>query len=520
MNSWPNILHIFTDQQRWDTIAALGNPVIKTPHLDRLCEEGVAFTSAYSPCPVCVPARASMVHGLYPHTTGFYENCCGVDRKVQDRQTFMHALTEAGYRTHGVGKCHFMPDALALRGFQTRERQEGGGKYRTEHNDYAQWLISEGVGLTVDDTAGAGSEMYYIPQPCTVEQKYHPSQWVGDRSVAFINEQAKEDGPWYLFSSYLHPHPPFTPPYPWNHLYRAFDMPLPFVPPDSETLWTFVNRVQNRYKGRSQGIDQNLFRCMIAYYYACISFVDYQVGRLLETLEQTGQIDNTLILFTVDHGDFMGDYNCVGKRSWLDPAAHIPMIVRQPGRFEGGYVCDTPVSLVDVAPTFCAAAGAEVTSHPLHGEDLAAVLSGESNREMIFGQHAYTWPVHLGKSRYVPRFEDRVTEVASKASYMALNDRWKYYYSAGDNREFLFDRRLDPMETRNRANIAQFKDIQKQMRDATIAHLREFGETAGIEGDDWKKFPSCGLDVNPDAAAFIDQAEPNLPEFVPEEYLD
>ena len=516
MNGRPNILHIFTDQQRWDTIAALGNPVIRTPNLDRLCREGVAFTSAYTPCPVCVPARASMIHGLYPHSTGYYENCCGVEQRVQDKQTFMHALTDAGYRTHGVGKCHFMPDRNALRGLRSRERQEGGNKYDV-NSEYAAWMKSCGVGEGLDDAAGVGSEMYYIPQPCTVSAEHHPTQWVGERSAEFIRSQGPGQ-PWYLFSSYLHPHPPFAPPYPWNHLYRAYDIPLPHVPADSESLWTYVNRVQNRYKGRSSGTDRNLFRCMIAYYYACISFVDYQLGRLLEALEQTGQLDNTMILFACDHGDFMGDYGCVGKRSWHDASARIPLIVRQPERFEGGQACDRPVSLIDVAPTFLAAAGTRINTHELQGIDLAEVVGGACRREMIFGQHAYTWPVNLGKCRHVPRFDEPRQEIASKSSYMALNERWKYFYSAPDDREFLFDRRLDPRETRNRANIAQFAEVQKQMREATITHLRQFGETAGVEGDGWKKFPAPRLDDNPDAAAFIDQAEPDLSKLLPKEY--
>lgn len=524
MSGRPNILHIFVDQQRADTIAALGNPIIKTPNLDRLCEEGVAFTSAYSPCPVCVPARASMIHGLYPHKTGFYENCCANDIGIHERQTFMSGLTEGGYRTHGVGKCHFQPDNNAMRGFQTRERQEGGNKgikkCNAENNDYTAWLAAEGVGQDVDDAGGAGSEMYYIPQPCSLPAKYHPSQWVGDRSVEFIRGRAGDDQPWYLFSSYLHPHPPFTPPYPWNHMYRAYDVPLPFVPPDSESLLTFVNYVQNRYKGRSNGIDKNLFRCIIAYYYACISFVDYQVGRLLATLEQTGQLDNTMILFTTDHGELLGDYNCVGKRSWHDASSRVPLIIRQPGRFEGGRVCDTPVSLIDVAPTFLNAAGCRITDHELDGEDLAGVLSGACGRDMLFGQLSYTWPVNLAKSRHVPRYDDNRVEIASMSTYMALDERWKYVYSAPDNREFLFDRVKDPRESRSRANIMQFAEVSGRLKARLMEHLRAGGETAGLDGDDWKVFPAPKVDENPDAAGFINQAEPDLAALLPGPYID
>jgi arylsulfatase A-like enzyme len=121
--------------------------------------------------------------------------------------------------------------------------------------------------------------------------------------VRFIEEKAAAETPWFLFSSYIHPHPPFAPPKPWHRLYRTNEMPLPFVPDGSEELHTWINRVQNRYKWRDRGIDQNLVRTIKAYCYATISFVDYQVGRILAALEETGQLDNTLIIFASDHGE-------------------------------------------------------------------------------------------------------------------------------------------------------------------------------------------------------------------------
>ena len=118
--SQPNILHIFVDQQRFDTIRALGNHIIHTPNLDRLCSNGVAFTNAFSPSPVCVAARCSMIYGQYPANTDCYAN---TTMPTDNRTSFMTALTDAGYCTHGIGKCHFTPDTYALRGFQSRERQ-------------------------------------------------------------------------------------------------------------------------------------------------------------------------------------------------------------------------------------------------------------------------------------------------------------------------------------------------------------------------------------------------------------
>jgi len=475
----PNILHVFCDQQRFDTIHALGNPVIRTPSFDRIAHEGVAFTSAYSPCPVCIAARCSMIYGQYPQHTGCYEN-----RRMptDDRQSFMGALTAAGYRTHGIGKCHFSPDRNALRGFQTRERQEEGAPRENPdaHDEYLKFLWERGH-RHVCDVHGIRGEMYYVPQPSQLPAEVHPTHWVGDRSVAFIEEQRDAEEPWYLFASFIHPHPPFTPPNPWHKLYRAPLMPLPKITHDDESLWTHINRKQNRYKYRDQGIDLNLMRNIRAYYYACISFIDSQLGRILAALERTGQLDDTLILCTADHGEHLGDYRCFGKRSMHDTAARVPMLLRMPGRFEGGRRCDRVASLVDVAPTVLSVAGASVASHELDGVDLHALLEGSSDRRYVYAQH----------------------EEGHAASYMIASERWKYVWSSGDRRAFLFDREQDPGETRSRAGAHFLREDRDAMKRQLVSYLKETGETRGLEGDDWKSFPLLRPSEDPDAGLLI-----------------
>lgn len=472
----PNVLWFFTDQQRFDTIHALGNPVIRTPNLDRLVREGAAFTSAYSPSPVCISARCSMIHGQYPLHTGCYEN---TPMPTDGRPTIMSAATEAGYRTHGIGKCHFSPDSQALRGFQTRRRQEEIVS-SPEVDDYVPWLHEKGF-AHICDPHGIRGEMYYVPQPAQMPAELHPTHWIGDETVKFVTDQGESDQPWLCFSSFIHPHPPFAPPNPWHKLYRAPLMPLPNLPPDSPALWTWINRSQNRYKYRDQGFDKNLVRCLRAYYYAVISFIDSQVGRVLEALERTGQLDNTLILYTSDHGEHLGDRYCFGKRSMHDSAARVPMLARLPGRFDGGQVCTRPVSLVDVAPTLAAATGAEMPAAQLDGEDLADVLRGASDREMVFAQH------YSGR----------------QATYLAVSERWKYFYTAGDNREFLFDRWTDPLETRNRAGVSFCRGDRDAMKGALIEHLKAGGEMQGLDGDDWKEFPPIEMPEDPDAGLLI-----------------
>lgn len=504
----PNILHIFVDQMRSDTIRALGNPVIQTPNLDALVEKGVAFTNAYSPSPVCIAARCSMIYGQYPMNTGCYENTVMPE---DNRQSMMDVLTDSGYRTHGIGKCHFSPDLDALRGFQTREKQEELGVEELDKEPYYKHLKDNGYDYVCEPN-GIRGEMYYIPQPSQLPERLHPTQWIGDRTIKFLNEEKDSDQPWYLFSSFIHPHPPFTPPNPWHKIYRSAMMPLPNVPEDVESLHTYVNKCQNRYKYRDQGIDNNLIRNIKAYYYACISFVDYQVGRIVKELEATGQMDNTMIVFTADHGEHLGDYNCFGKRSFHDSAAKIPMIAYMKDKFEGGKICDTPVNLVDLAPTFTNLAGGINQTHSYDGVDLYDIVTGQSDRSIVFGQHAYCdgCDIIADQENKPQKYEDNdELHRAAASTYMAVSKSFKYFYSAADEKEYLFDKTLDPKETRNKAGLIFHKQELEHMRNKTIEFLKDGGETTGIEKDNWKVLGKKDIPDDPDFGLLVQ--DENIP---------
>ena len=496
----PNILHIFVDQQRFDTIGALNNPVIRTPNLDRLVRMGTAFTNAYTPSPVCIAARCSMIYGQYPANTRCYEN---MPMPTDGHQSLMTALTANGYRTHGIGKCHFSPDPFALRGFQTREIQEEGLDQPLEQLPYLAHLKETGYPHLLEPN-GIRGEMYYIPQPSQLPPQDHPTQWIGDRSVRFIEDQADQVEPWYLYSSFIHPHPPFAPPNPWHKLYRPDLMPLPNLPDAFESLQTLVNRCQNRYKYRDNGFDLNLVRAIKAYYYACISFVDYQIGRLLDSLEKTGQLERTMILFMADHGEHLGDYQCFGKRSMHDSCARIPLIVAQTGHFAAGQTCSEPVSLVDIAPTILAASGSTIQSHALDGLDLAAVAKGETDRPYVFGQLSFNATSFLEPDN---DFETLVADPdkcrAVFSLYMAAGKNWKYFYSAPDNQSYLFDKCRDGRETRNMVDNPFCADVQNQMKSALIEHLKANGETGGIQNDAFVSFRVPPMKRSPDAGHLI-----------------
>jgi arylsulfatase A-like enzyme len=488
----PNILLLFTDQQRWDTIAAAGNPVIRTPVLDELCARGVRFERGYTPSPVCVPARCSAMTGLLPHRTGCFENG-GPMPDPAEVPTAMRLLRAAGYQTHGAGKMHFVP-ADRDYGFESvalSDRAAGG-------NAYHAFVRAHGV-EEVFNPGGMAGDMYYIPQVSPVPQALHHTAWVADRSIEFVRGRDRSR-PFFLWTSFVKPHPPFAPPYPWHTLYRSTDMPLPKRPRGYEALQTWAMRHQNRYKWREGGPDDGLLRTMKAYYYAEISFVDYHTGRLLQALRDAGALANTLIVYSSDHGECLGDYHSFGKRSFLDSAARVPLLASWPGRLPEGEACPVPASLLDVTPTFLEAAGVAAPQR-LDGESLRRVRERRPADRVVFGQ----------------------IQQAERASYMATDARWKYIYSAPDEREFLFDLAADPDETEDVATIGIYgpgvvgrrdapPDVAARSRERTAARerlrsalfdrFRRDGYAVPLDGDQWRRYGRGADPVDPDEDRF------------------
>ena len=470
MPAKPNILLLFTDQQRYDTIAALGSffPYIQTPALDSLVREGVSFTSAYTPSPVCVAARCSLLLSQWPDQTG----CTTNSPMPQDRVSLMELLNAQGYQTHGVGKMHFHPDSRKLWGFETRDYSEEGGW--NEADDFCAFLKDNGFGGLLNPN-GVRSEFYYIPQPSQLPERLHHTRWVADRSLDFLKGRDRSR-PFFLWSSFIKPHPPFESPFPWTRLYKPIELPFPFMPPGHEELLTFWNHVQNRYKYRDQGFDGNLVRLIRAQYCACVSFVDCHVGRILAALRETGELDNTLVLFTSDHGEMLGDYGSYGKRTILDPASRVPLLARYPARFGANERCGTPVSLVDVLPTCLRAADLPVPSDRV-GLDLADIAQGHCDREGVL--------VQFGEQ--------------GSGLYGYVTREHKYIHSAPDGREWLFERAPNAREERSLAGNGAYEATVRGMRAALIGRFRDDGYTAPLEGDGWKPFPRREVPSDPDA---------------------
>lgn len=394
-----HILFIFTDQQRRDTIRALGNENIQTPSLDAIANTSTVYENAITPSPVCVPARLSMYAGQYPARTGCNNNYKDLAYKGDG---FYSELTRAGWQTCAVGKMHHSSDPYSLMGFTKRYTQE---EMSHPDDDYTKY-IKENYPY-VFDYNGQRSEFYYVPQVSQLPAEAHPTQWVGDRSIDFLDEADPEKNV-FLMASFIHPHPPFCPPAPWNKLYRD-DLELPFRPEGYEKLKKLVSKSLSCERMCIN--DRELIRLKNSYY-ACISFVDYQIGRIVAKLKEKGMYEDTMIVFSTDHGELLGDYDNMGKRSMLDAAAHIPLLIHMPGQTERVYD-NTPVSLVDIAPTFLDYAGIGYDKAEYDGLSIL----GEDKHEYVYSQYSY------GK----------------KGAYMVYDGQYKLVYNGPEDRYYFFD---------------------------------------------------------------------------------
>ena len=467
----PNILLIVTDQQRADTIAACGNPVIRTPALDRLVREGAVFNRAYCASPVCVSSRCALLTGLPPHASGCVDNQA-TPRHVDN---LPKRLTAAGYQAHGVGKMHLFPDSYGKWGFESRDTSE---EHIGDGDDYARFLVENGFDHVIDPH-GVRSEYYYLPQPSQLPDRLHHTRWCADRSIDFLNRRDR-DRPFFLMTSFIKPHPPFESPVPWNRLYRPLDVDPPDVQAGDDDLWTYWNRAQNRYKYTAAGRDRLLERTRIAAYYAAISYIDYQISRMFEVLGS--EMDNTLVLFTSDHGEFLGDFGCHGKRSMLDPAARVPLLARWPGRIAPGRGVDSAASLIDIVPTALRAAGCADWSVHREGTDLVELSHSPRPDRTVYAQYQ--------QGRF--------------ALYMAANATEKYVYSAADERAWWLlpggaNRLREADVTGSPSFSARFEMLERDLQD----RFDRDGYTVAASGNSWVCYDPPKLPESPTAGLLV-----------------
>ena len=462
----PNVLWICTDQQRFDTIAALGNPDIKTPNLDRLVHQGVAFTRAYCQSPICTPSRASFMSGVYPSTV--HVNYNG-NASFPDRFPVVSRLfADAGYTCGLIGKLHI---ASCQKGVEKRTN-DGYTYWQYNHathwgvdegNDYKEWIREKGEDLDI-----------LLKDPEGFPERLHHTTWCIDKTLDFLSRSRGKQ--WFTSLNIFYPHPPFNPPREYMDMYDpdAVTGPL-FQESDLELQAalkdvTFQRGARNpsdleigERKGQTSGYlrgrkDAGMVK---AFYYALISHIDDGIGKLLAYLEDTGQIDDTIVIFTSDHGDMLGDHGLLYKGCRFNEGlVRVPLIWSCPGRFESDLRSPGLVELTDITPTLLDLTGLEIPAH-MQGRSFKGVLTGDAASDR-FRDHVRC--EYYNAADYPYMGNDQIAT-------MYRNERYKIAVYHGHEVGELYDLEEDPGEFRNLWNSQDHAalrcDLMRRSFDAT-----------------------------------------------------
>ena len=488
MSRRPNILLITSDQQHFDTLG-VANPRIKTPQLDRLCHEGTRFDRAYCANPVCSPSRSTIITGMYPSLHG----CWTIGVKLpEDVPTVGDTFQQNGYDSTLIGKAHFQPlnsqpGSESLESHPTLRDLDfwrnfhgpfyGFNHLETNRNHADEYHAGQHYAIWMEEKGLKNWRDYFQdwpPKPTNVKHyweagrqfawdlppEFHYTTWVAERSIARIEQNAREDKPFFLWSSFADPHPPYLVPQPWASMYNPADMKpgdlspgeiehwpthLELTQQDSPDYSSFAETQWPNHGFHTHLVDRAHLQRQMAIYYGMISFMDQQIGRILDALDRTGQADNTLIVFTTDHGHFLGQHGLIAKGAFhFEDLLKLPFIVRFPERVPANRSNQSLQSLVDLAPTFLSAAGIEVPGI-MQGVNQLPVWQGQSDsaRDCVIVENRHQ-PTSVHLRTYV-------------------NNRYKLTLYRNRPWGELYDLQDDPHERHNRWADVTFAEVKSQM---------------------------------------------------------
>ncbi len=467
MENRPNILWICSDQQRFDSLGCYDNPFVQTPNLDRLAQEGVLFEYAYSQSPVCTPSRASFLTGRYPRTTRCRQNGQAIP---PDEVLVTKQLRDAGYVCGLAGKLHLAPcNPSVCKGTEARI-DDGYDQFFWSHDpgdvwfthDYIQWLRDKGLRR---DSRPFPESKYVQVIP---SEEHSQTTWSIERAMAFIGGAERFKQPWLFSVNMFDPHHAFDPPVAALECYRdrLDEIPLPnYVEGelDNKPIWQQIDH-NGAYGNRSgypySEMSDTDHRWVRAAYWAMIDVIDTQVGRLLDFLDETGQRENTIVIFTSDHGEMLGDHGIYLKGPYFyEPAVRVPLIISGPGMLNNGARSDALVELVDLTPTLLAASDTE--PHPgIQGQSLLPMLTGEqvldTHREDVYCEYYNAMGWHR--------------EPAAHAT-MVRNRRYKIVAAHGTGSGEFYDLDADPRETNNLWNSPDHTAIRMEMQERLIDRM-------------------------------------------------
>lgn len=448
-----NILFITTDQQRKDSLPCYGLDFMQTPSLDRLAARGTVFDNCFAVSPVCQPCRAAFMSGQFPHVNGVPANF----RWLQPgTPTIADRFREAGWQTAAIGKMHFHPWD-SHEGFQDRIIAEDKRHYfRPDH--HARFLESKGYKREHPAAiAEYGPQLGAVVSPLPTE--LHIDSFIGTEAVRWI--QNSGDQPFFCWVSFNSPHDPYDPPEELAELYR--DAAIPEAVGSAEELSqkpAYQKEIVRRYRENPlfltdySKLDGESIRRMRAYYLATVTLVDRQIGRIVEALKQRGVLQDTLIVFSSDHGDHLGDHGLPFKESYYESSLMVPLIVAGPGVAQGAR-CSSFIDWLDLHRSFLSLARLEPGDH-VQGRDLSALFAD-------------------------PGAEGR-TEAYSEllGSKMIRTGRYKLVLCDDGDGE-LYDLEEQPLEVHNHFHDPAFRDIREELTGKIVSHslaesrVRRFG---------------------------------------------
>jgi len=450
----PNLLFLWTDEQRADTMAVYGNKKIRTPNLNKLADQSVVFQRAYVTQPVCTPSRSSVMTGLWPHTNGCTANNIPLRPETP---CLPEILKDENYRTAYMGKWHLGDEVFAQHGFEewvsiedNYSRYFREGRDRNARSSYHHFLI--GCGYSPDSN-GKFSREFAARRPI----EHGKPKFLERRACDFMRRH--RDEPFILYVNFLEPHMPFFGPLDDLHKPEEIDLPSNFADPleDNEPLRYRVNREYCRAK---YGTDEQSFRRLIARYYGLVTLVDQSVGGILKTLDDLDLSDHTIVVYTSDHGDMMGAHQMVEKSVMYEEAVRVPWLMRLPGMSRTGRIIRDPVSHIDLVPTLL-----ELLRYPpderLPGRSLLPVIRGGTIHEdhVFIEWHPTQEALRRGPHETGLASESQLERVAGDRTRTVIApDGWKLCLSDVDKCQ-LFNLTRDPGETTNLFDSGRHKDV-------------------------------------------------------------
>ena len=450
----PPILIIMADQMRADCMSAAGHPMVRTPYMDRIAAEGTRFTRGCTNSPLCMPARASFVSGLYPHNHGMWNN--QGELPADDETVFQH-LQSAGYQTSYVGKSHFYPHG----GLHMRDREgymrarglddvhETTGPWATVNTDSYmtdEWAEKGVLQAFRDDYQRRRENGHYSVWPSPLSEEDHMDAYIGRKAVEWVDGY-QSDQPPCLFVGFGGPHEPWDAPGSYATMYDPVETP-PALPVDDIPAHVPEYARKRMVGRRIEGMTEANIQEIRGNYYGKISLIDHWVGQLIEAYGRRGWWDEAVVVFWSDHGEMAGDYGWLHKSNFHESALMVPMMVRWPGRGDAGRVSGALIETVDLLPTILEAAGCEPSARAL-GRSLAPLIDGDADtvRDAAFSE--------VGDST------------------MVRTEEHKYVMDALGRGHMLYDLEADPQEQTNLLGDPEHASLEAAMRDRVLTWLAQ-----------------------------------------------